>query len=62
MRRLKLIATSQPQPGLSISKLIHSIIKARFSRDARLEKNDLVDYLFDRCEDLTEKTFDILLY
>lgn len=53
---------SQPQPDLDISKPMPSIFKVRLNRDARSEKNDLVDYLSDRCEDLTEEPFNILLW
>ncbi|CAA2954378.1 zinc finger BED domain-containing RICESLEEPER 2-like [Olea europaea subsp. europaea] len=55
-------SSQSQQPTLGISRPIPSIFKARLNRDARLEKNDLVDYLSDRCDDLTEEPFDILMW
>lgn len=43
------------------STKILSIFKAKLMQNIQSEKNDLVDYLSDRCEDLTNPKFDILV-
>lgn len=51
---------SPSQPAFSLSKHIPSIFKAKLVQNMLSEKNDLIDYLSDRCEDLTDPKFDIL--
>ncbi|XP_022885136.1 zinc finger BED domain-containing protein RICESLEEPER 1-like isoform X2 [Olea europaea var. sylvestris] len=53
---------SPSQPSFGPSKKIPSIFKAKLTQNMQSEKNDLVDYLFDRCEDLTNPKFDILVW
>ncbi|XP_022899313.1 zinc finger BED domain-containing protein RICESLEEPER 2-like [Olea europaea var. sylvestris] len=48
------------QTTLGTSKPVPSIFRARLMQETQVEKNDLVDYLNDRCEDLTNDDFDIL--
>ncbi|XP_022863034.1 zinc finger BED domain-containing protein RICESLEEPER 2-like [Olea europaea var. sylvestris] len=54
-------SSSPSQPAFGLSKQIPSIFKAKLMQNTQSEKNDLVDYLSDRCEDLIDPKFDVLV-
>ncbi|XP_022889222.1 zinc finger BED domain-containing protein RICESLEEPER 2-like [Olea europaea var. sylvestris] len=55
-------SSSPSQPTFGLSKQIPSIFKAKLMQNMQSEKNDLVDYLSDHCEDLTNPKFDVLVW